>query len=330
VEAGDSAAASISLPDSPSPGRFREVVLFAFDDWAFPFRHHVETRLFAAQKPRIVLRPGPPGSYDEALLYYGTTIRIGDTFHMWYNGNYGPPSKRSPGGERAHCCICYATSQDGVHWAKPELGLVELNGSKRNNIVNFPVPDLWSTCDLLYDPDAVNPDRRFKMAYEAGPHETGGVTLFCVAFSRDGLHWRPSPRNPVGPFLEMSGVTKLRGLYYVTGQTESDAWGRSPQCRLATFVSADFEHWSPTGAVGFERGPDTTGPSTDDAKNQYEEVHLGAAYWNRGNREGAWSRPVSTRSTSPRRKNRIFAGDRPRASPISAAGDWSSAKDSHS
>ena len=31
--------------------------------------------------------------------------------------------------------ICYATSKDGIHWEKPDLGLVEYNGSQRNNIV---------------------------------------------------------------------------------------------------------------------------------------------------------------------------------------------------
>ena len=31
--------------------------------------------------------------------------------------------------------ICLAVSGDGVHWEKPELGIVEYNGSKRNNIL---------------------------------------------------------------------------------------------------------------------------------------------------------------------------------------------------
>ncbi len=31
--------------------------------------------------------------------------------------------------------VCYATSKDGIHWEKPELGLIDFNGSKKNNIV---------------------------------------------------------------------------------------------------------------------------------------------------------------------------------------------------
>ena len=31
--------------------------------------------------------------------------------------------------------ICYATSRDGISWDKPELGLVDYEGSTANNIV---------------------------------------------------------------------------------------------------------------------------------------------------------------------------------------------------
>lgn len=53
--------------------------------------------------------------------------------------------------------------------------------------------------------------------------------------------------------------------------------------RLCTYVSADFEHWSPCSALGLDHSPDTTGPSTGDQLHQYEEIHLGAGLWNRGN-----------------------------------------------
>lgn len=272
-------AGAIRLPGAPAAGPFHEVVFFAFDDEAFPFRDNVETRLYTGQKPRLVLPPGPPGSHDEALLYYGTVLRIGDTFHLWYNGNYGP-MRPLPGFEREKCVLAYATSKDGVNWVKPDLGLVEFNGSKHNNIVDFPVPTLWSTCALLHDPEDPDPNRRFKMAYEA---KFADGMKFCVAFSADGLHWTPSPKNPIGQFLEMAGIAKHQGLYYVNGQAALTAHHAVPIRRLVTFVSSDFETWSPAGAVGLDRGTDVSGPSSDDKLHQYEEIHLGAALWNRGN-----------------------------------------------
>jgi hypothetical protein len=41
---------------------------------------------------------------------------------------YDPPTNRE-------MAICYATSKDGITWVKPELGLVEYEGSKANNIL---------------------------------------------------------------------------------------------------------------------------------------------------------------------------------------------------
>ena len=269
----------IRLPSLPHARPLDSAVLFGFDDRAFPFQNGVHARLKMAQNPQIVVRPGPPGSHDEVVLYYGTVIRVGDELRMWYIGNYGP-LQNTINFERVHCCVCYATSRDGIEWHKPHLDLVEFNGSKDNNIVDLAAPGLWSTAAVLHEPDDPNPQRRFKMAYEA---YVEGQIRFCVAFSPDGLRWTPSPRNPVGPFLEMSGVTKFDGLYYVCGQDDLCGHHPAPVRRLATFASADFEHWSPYGAVGLDRGPSLYGPAVEDQVHQFEEIHLGAALWNRGN-----------------------------------------------
>lgn len=272
-------AGRVQLPGLPASGPFAEAVLFGFDDRAFPFRDNAEVRLFTGQKPRLVIPPGPLGSHDEALLYYGSVIRIGDTFHLWYNGNHGPLRPLS-GFERENCVLAYATSKDGVNWTKPNLGLVAFNGSRNNNIVDLPEPTLWSTGAVVHDPEDPDPARRFKIAYTA--RYPDGLRL-SVAFSPDGLRWTPSPRNPVGPFLEMAGIAKHQGLFYVNGQAGLTVHRPVPVRRLVTFVSSDFEHWSPAGAVGLDRGPDLRGPSADDRLHQNEEVHLGAALWNRGN-----------------------------------------------
>ncbi|HXN21485.1 MAG TPA: hypothetical protein VOA41_01930, partial [Candidatus Dormibacteraeota bacterium] len=138
------------------------------------------------------------------------------------------------------------------------------------------------------DPD---PNRRFKLAYEAGvpvrAEDLGHhprMRLY-VAFSSDGLRWKRSPKNPVGPFQEMTCVTKFRGLYYVNGHVESNAHSLVGGRRLDTFVSEDFELWSPCSALGLDRTPDLAGPSTvgRGKKSEGEQIHMGAALWNRGN-----------------------------------------------
>ncbi len=270
---------TITLPSLPGAQPLPEAVLFAFDDWAFPFRHHVQTHLIPGQKPRLVLEPGPPGAHDETVLYYGTVIRINDVFHMWYTGSPGSHSAGSGIGHGgpAHY-LCYATSSDGITWEKPQLGLVEFNGSTRNNITDLPDPGMRPAAAILYEPE--DSARPFKLAYESS---IDGKARFCVAFSQNGLRWQPFSGNPVGPFLEMAGVIRWQGMYYVAGQGPLTAYRPARLRHMTIFASKDFEHWSPCGALGLDRSPDLTGPSIETEWNHVEEIHLGAGLWNRGN-----------------------------------------------
>ena len=83
--------------------------------------------------------------------------------------------------------ILYATSKDGIHWEKPELGIVEFQGSKKNNIV-CRGPSGAGVLKDLRDPD---PKRCYKAFYAA---QVGYMQL--VRFSPDGLHWGPEIRCP--------------------------------------------------------------------------------------------------------------------------------------
>jgi hypothetical protein len=275
--------ASLLLPSLPDPAPLPGAVLFGFDNRAFPFQQHVQTHLIPARRPEIALPRGPAGSHDEIVRFYGSVVRVDDTFHLWYFGGFGEePGRQGYGHGLQDCVLCYARSRDGLHWEKPDLGLVAFRGSTRNNIVDLPHPGFRPACAVLHDPDDPDPARRFKMAYEA-PIEGRPGQRFCVAFSPDGLRWTPSGRNPVGPFFEMAGIAWWRGLYYVTGQASLTGHRPLAARRLCTFVSADFEHWSPCSAMGLERTEDRFGPSMAADQHQYEEVHLGATLWNRGN-----------------------------------------------
>jgi hypothetical protein len=256
-----------------------EVVLFAFDDWAFPFQNAVQTHLIPGGSAQRVLLPGAPGSHDPAILYYGTVICANGRFHMWYFGSCDSPRGGVIHGTgRTSLALCYAVSVDGIVWEKPDLGLVEFDGSKHNNIVDLPDPRIRPAAAVLYEPE--DDERPYKLAYEA---MVDGEPRFCVAFSRDGLRWQLSRHNPVGPFLEMSGVTRMNGLYYVAGQGPLTAHQPMRIRHLTVFASKDFEHWSPCGALGLRRGTDLISPANEHDWNHVEEVHLGAGLWNRGN-----------------------------------------------
>jgi len=94
---------------------------------------------------------------------------MGGKFRMWYLA-YG--RKVNPS------YICYAESDDGIRWKKPNLGLIEdFKGSKDNNIV---MPG-WSDTTVLFDPEDPNPAYRYKCM-----NRLGGHTAWT---SPDGIHW---------------------------------------------------------------------------------------------------------------------------------------------
>jgi hypothetical protein len=76
--------------------------------------------------------------------------------------------------------VCYATSKDGITWEKPDLGIIEFDGSKANNIVIRRAHGAGVFKDLQ-DPQ---PGRRYKLFTRSCSDR-----LVLVAFSADGLHW---------------------------------------------------------------------------------------------------------------------------------------------
>ena len=50
-------------------------------------------------------------------------------------------SPKTPDAFSYHIQTCYAESRDGINWVRPELGLVEFEGFKKNNILaSFETP----------------------------------------------------------------------------------------------------------------------------------------------------------------------------------------------
>ena len=175
-------------------------------------------------------------------------------YKCWYNPfiidaatTDTPPPQRQRGAYRAALAkaaaephrthremgLCYAVSADGVRWQKPELGLVEFNGSTRNNLVMRAVHGVGVTLDPR-DPD---PAGRFKAFMEGG-----------VARSPDGIRWsamQPCPQIDAlwdthnnlfwdqrrGRYV---GITRLwDGRQRTVGRTESE----------------DFNNWTPAVEV---------------------------------------------------------------------------------
>ena len=257
-----------------------KIVLFPFDDYAIPFQRGVQLNLRGYQggggRTRIVLEPGAAGSHDsEHVTYYGTVKRVADELWMWYLGQ-GPVEcgdHKDPWFQR----VCLAKSKNGYNWERPNLGLVEYNGNKKNNLVDMGAGiGHVAACVVFHEPDDPNPDRRFKMAFADRRYRN----QLAVAFSADGLTWKESPKNPVGPWLEMAGGTKIDDAYFLSGQGGRHIKDAARQ--FATHTSYDFENWSVTSCLGLQRTNGAPRPR-EFTKNGSEQIHLGAGLWNRGN-----------------------------------------------
>ena len=77
-------------------------------------------------------------------------------------------------------CVCYAESQDGIHFVKPHLGLHEKRGSRDNNVV---LPGVIGGASVWIDPQAPE-EQRYKT--QAKVYPSGKFHMFS---SPDGIHW---------------------------------------------------------------------------------------------------------------------------------------------
>ena len=140
---------------------------------------------------------------------------------------YRPPPNREMG-------VCYAVSRDGLQWEKPELNLVELEGSKRNNLL-LRGPH---GAGVFKDPDDPDPQRRYKM-FHAGD---------SLRFSADGLHWgAPLPC----PEIHSNGDTH-NNLLWVPERIRYVGFVRlrdGKQRTVGRTESADLKQWTKAAEV---------------------------------------------------------------------------------
>ncbi len=123
-----------------------------------------------------------------------TVFEDGDRYRMYYRGQnfvYEGKALGTPGGKY----ICYAESADGIAWEKPELGLVEFNGSKKNNIVL----DAGEILNGMFSPfKDGNPACPAEARYKAFALMQRGDARGLWAYgSPDGIRWSALSDGPV-------------------------------------------------------------------------------------------------------------------------------------
>ncbi len=170
-------------------------VLF-LDLWEMSGYEHVEVMVNTARKdPRNPVFQGEPDAWDAQAICYGTVLHDEGVYRMWYTA-------RSASTDCAFCC--YAVSEDGINWERPDLGLFEYHGSKNNNIcvlgndppIEIPLRGGRPTPNpsVYKDEDEPDPERRYKMMLNS--QYVNDVCLFCLMmYSPDGIHWTLADPN---------------------------------------------------------------------------------------------------------------------------------------
>ena len=168
---------------------------------------------------------------------YFTVFRDGPILRMYYRGSHFDVSRE----EAAHPeYTCYAESRDGARWTRPELGLFEFEGSKKNNIV-WTGPGTHNFTPFK-DP---NPRCPPESRYKAVARGIGDLKQSLLAFSSpDGIRWSRVQEEPI---LTEGAFDSQNLAFWDTLREEYREYHRDFRHGvrdIRTATSEDFIHWS--------------------------------------------------------------------------------------
>ena len=159
-----------------------------WDAWLIESLDNIRHVLHSPQRREIVLRRDRP--WEDQTLCNPVVIKDGYRYRMWYRAR----AIKKP------IYTAYAESLDGIHWAKPDLGLIEHEGSKHNNLI-WPVPGgKGRSVSVIKDQNSqADPQERYKAITNQGRTLPSGrdIALPYGLVSLDGLRWRMAQKKPI-------------------------------------------------------------------------------------------------------------------------------------
>ena len=78
------------------------------------------------ERRELIIQPDQP--WEQLMIsFYLTVLDDGGKLRLWYICR----------DKANHANVAYAESTDGIHWTKPDLGIVKYEGSTSNNLVGL-------------------------------------------------------------------------------------------------------------------------------------------------------------------------------------------------
>ena len=206
------------------------------DDYWIADSTGVERVLHSPTRDSVALEPEHP--WEVGGLSYLIAFPEEGKFRGWYRAD---PQLQDTD---YNSITCYAESEDGINWTKPNLGLIEFQGSKDNNIV-------WMEPGINLAPfKDGNPDAKPEEQYKAFIRVR---RVMHALSSPDGLRWEMMREEPIltdYPFDTLNiplwdtwrkeYVGYFRG---VAGRGSSDFFTGVRWIRRG--MSKDFLNWTP-------------------------------------------------------------------------------------
>ncbi len=192
----EAVATKSKAPSGSSAQHGNQTILFV-DDNAILYRSG--TRRVLQQPKRHAANPmiGETKPWEVAIGYCTVYRDIRTGLHQCWYQSYSGNRANDP---TRRVVVCYATSNDGVVWEKPNLGLFDYNGDHNTNIVlvGNGGRSVNYGASVLVDHRDSDTEKRYKMAYWDFVNVAGRqVPGLCVAFSRDGIHWVKHSKAPL-------------------------------------------------------------------------------------------------------------------------------------
>lgn len=198
---------------------------------------------------------------------YHSIFKDGDLYRMYYKAWHlaVTTNKVTTGSHPLFCC--YAESDDGIHWRKPDLGLNEFQGSTANNIViaskKFDGANADAGHPAVFKDD--NPEAPADARYKAILRSNGPKGLLAFK-SPDGLHWSPMTNAPVitaGAFdsQNLAFWDAFRREYraywriFTAGVTDEKNWKPEGHRAIRTATSKDFLTWTNQADLAYVDSP---------------------------------------------------------------------------
>lgn len=178
---------------------------------------------------------------------YITILKDGDLYRAYYRGGH----QRADGKKSDN--TCYAESNDGIRWEKPNLGIIDAAGSKDNNVILDELPFTHNFSPFIDKNPAVKPDEKFKAF--GGNNKTGLIPFA----SADGIHWKKMSSEGVirDGLLDSQNVSfwSESERMYVCYFRSWTGGGERGYRSVSRATSSDFITWSKPAEMTFGDTP---------------------------------------------------------------------------